>query len=113
MVPLAIELLFVSTLWQLLDSADAQTRRLAHAKQISTTLNDVNQLVLDAAKGIAVYKFVRSPKVRDQLAAVMDRLGQNVQLLDELTLNSEQEHRAYLKMKPATQDILMLFESCM
>lgn len=110
LVPLAIQLVFIATLWQLLKQADYQTRRLAHAKEVTLQINLVTQDLLDCGRAGALYKMVKKEAFRDQVASKLDQMFTDVDLLETLSMNSPAERDAFSRIKPVIKDSMILIE---
>lgn len=110
LVPLAIQLVFVATLWQLLIRADYQTRRLSHAKEVSLQINMITQDMLDAGRAGAMLKVSGNRAFKAQVSEKLQLMFEDMEVLSTLTADSDQERAAFDHVKPVVKDVMILIE---
>jgi signal transduction histidine kinase len=110
LVPLALQLVFVVTLWQLLTQADYQTRRLSHAKEVTLQINVLMQDFIDAGRAGGLYKLSKAETFRTQVIEKLRSIITDLDLLETLTQADPAEHAAFQKVKPVVADLTVLLE---
>lgn len=110
LAPLAIECLFVLTLWHWLDTADQQTRRLAHSRRVTAELGELERLIYDQARFTLFCTIDNGPENARRFLHSSDEIVSQSDLLDVLCAESAPEHEAYGRVKAELQGMMLTSE---
>lgn len=110
LAPLAIELLFILTLWHLLDTADHQTRRLAHSRNVTAELNKLQELIVEQAKATLFLTVTDNDENKQRYLTDTQTAIAQFDLLDLLCADSLPEHQACEQLKQGLQGMILTTE---
>lgn len=99
-IPLVVASCVAGALWHGLDEMDAQSQRLAHAKAICETIQQINGAMLGIAKAGTLLDLLNSEKARELSLQKVQLAKEGIHELEDETSTSQAEHAAFARLKP-------------
>lgn len=98
-VPLIFQLIFVGILWHLLQQAEYEREREAHAREVVTYLNKLLRGLVEMGGGLASYNITDSPEYLTNYNEVTDQLPRDFQQLWELVKDDPEASQSVKRME--------------
>lgn len=98
-IPLAFQLLFVSALLTLLNQAETERAREAHARDVATHANTLLRLLLDAGTSSVLAYMLHSGDYQSRYRKLSDNFHQESLILKRLVRDNEHERETFARME--------------
>ena len=104
-VPLVFEIAFVGILAHLLQQAESERAKEAHAKDVQSQVNGILNLIVDAGAGLIIGEYARSMKIREKYAVKADQAKFEYAALRALVKGHKDEEQAVKRIGDLNEDI--------
>ena len=105
-IPLVFELLFVGTLFVLLERAENTVEREVRSREIISTSNDMSKSLLDCAYALIGWNYTKGPMFASQFEQCYKSIPQGMTTLKDLCKNSKRQMAHYVKLEKACKTVL-------
>ena len=110
LIPLAIEFVFIATLWHLLDTEDSAARRVAHAKQVVAEVNDFQGIMIDLGRAAFVFNVSHTDTNRQAFLYKLVLVHEQIEKMNMLYSSTPQERENFDKLRGTMQRLIFAAE---
>jgi signal transduction histidine kinase len=116
LVPLAFEIIFVATLYGMLEAAQTKTRQSEHARLAIASIDNLFKHIYDSGAALVAYKLTHSTMLRNRHDELKVEISDDFNDLKDLTRGHADEEALLARIEPLVghvQDLLKEFRSSM